>query len=276
MSTTSLAGIEVKKGKERSDRAGFSLVELLTVAAIMGILAGAAAVSIRGLRSPAIASAANEVASTMKSARQMAVASGRRTFVIFPIANNVLATNLFRSYAIFEEVPPGEQTTRPNSTGSYFTNPVTASSSWFIPRTDWLILPEGVVFCNLSTATYNTINLDPFTGLSLGQLFQPVAQPGSAGSEWRFFESFANFSICREDAPTPPLASLQNAPFVGFYPNGRAYYVNPGNRQGAGLRLVQGFVRGNQIAVTDTNNFYVVETDPFVGRIRVRNRESYR
>jgi hypothetical protein len=28
--------------------------------------------------------------------------------------------------------------------------------------------------------------------------------------------------------------------------------------------------------VTDTNNFYVVETDSLAGRIRVRNRESYR
>ncbi|NBS13894.1 MAG: prepilin-type N-terminal cleavage/methylation domain-containing protein [Verrucomicrobia bacterium] len=271
METTSPAG---SQGVRRPS--GFSLVELLVVASIMGLLAGVAAMSLRSLRSPALASAANEVASAMKMARQMAIASAHRTFVVFPISANPLTTNLFRTYAIFEEIPPGDQTSRPTASGTYFTNPTTATKSWYIPRTDWRTLPEGVVFCNLATATYNTINLDPFTGLTLGQLFQPMAQPGSAGSEWKFFESFQDFDIRREDSATTSLATLSSAPFLAFYPGGRAYYINIGNRQGAGLRLVQGFAKGNQIAVTDTNNFYTVEIDSFVGRVRVRNRESYR
>jgi len=270
---TSPAGI--KSSVVRGPAPGaFTLVELLVVAAIMGLLAGVAAVSIRSLRSPAITAAANEVASALKMSRQMAIASGRRTFMVFPIASNVLTTNLFRAYAIFEEVPPGEETTRPTSAGTYFTN--TTGASWFIPRTDWRTLPEGVVFCNLATSTYNTINLDPFTGLKPGELFRPMAQQGTAGQEWRFFESSTNFDVRREDSATVSLSMLQNAPFLAFYPGGRAFYNNPGNRQGAGLRLVQGVVKGDQIAVTDTNNFYIVETDPFVGRVRVRNRESYR
>ena len=40
--------------------------------------------------------------------------------------------------------------------------------------------------------------------------------------------------------------------------------------------MVQGFVKGDQIAITDTNNFYTVETDPNVGRVRVRSRDSYK
>lgn len=252
----------------------FTLVELLAVATIMGLLAGVAAVSLRGMRSPAIASAANEVASAMKMTRQMAISSGRRTFIVFPITSNTLTTNVYRTYAVFEEVPPGEQTTRPNSSGVYFTNGT--ANSWFIPRTDWRVLPEGVVFCNLATATYNTINLDPFTGLNPGQLFRPLAQAGTSGQEWRFFESSTNFDVRREDSANTSLGTLQNTPFLAFFPSGRSFYNNPGSRQGAGLRLVTGFVQNDQIGVTDTNNFYTVETDPFVGRVRVRNRESYR
>lgn len=234
--------------------------------------------SLRSLRSPALASAANEVASAMKMTRQMAIASGRRTFIVFPIVSNSLTTNLFRSYAIFEEVPPGEATTRPNASGSYPVNNQTPPSSWFIPRTDWRTLPEGVLFCNLSTGTYNTINLDPFPSAGfLGKPFRPTAASGVSGQEYKFFESFTSIDVRKEDSPETSLTTLANVPFLAFYPGGRAYYVNPGStRQGAGLRLVQGFVKGDEIAVTDTNNFYIVETDPFVGRVRVRNRESYR
>lgn len=269
MSTTSLAGI--KKNRAGRTSAAFSLVELLTVAAIMGMLAGVAAVSLRGMRSPALASAANEVASAMKATRQMAVATGRKHLLVFPIANNNLTTNVFRSYAIFEEVPVGEAATEPPYSTNNRANPI------YLAKTEWRILPDGAVFCNIATTSYNTINLDPFQGAVLGRLFAPVAQIGSANSEWKFFESFMPiFDVGRPENLATPIATLRNVPFIGFYPTGRAYYANPGNRQGAGLRLVQGFVKSDQIALTDTNNFYYVETDPNVGRVRVRNRESYR
>lgn len=268
MSTTSPAGTDLAAGRGAP---AFSLVELLTVAAIMGMLAGVAAISLRGMRSPALASAANEVASAMKSTRQMAIASGRKHLLVIPIASNTLTTNFFRAYAIFEEVPVGEMASEPPYTTNNRASPV------YVAKTDWRVLPEGALFCNISSATYNTINLDPFQGAVLGNLFLPVAQAGSAGSEWRFFESFlASLDVCRPDNFSTPIATLINIPFIGFYPTGRAYYINPGNRQGVGLRLVQGFVKNAQIALTDTNNFYVVETDPNVGRVRVRNRESYR
>lgn len=270
MWTTLPAGISRPRPRRP---AAFSLVELLTVAAIMGMLAGVAAVSLRGLRSPAIASAANEVASAMKSARQMAIASGRKHLVAFPISSNNLSTNLFRSYAIFEEVPPGEAVNEPPFSTNNLTYPI------YLAKTDWRTIPEGVVFCNIATGTYSTINFDPFTGATLGTLFQPVAQANTtAGREWQYFDSFApGFPICRPETLQTPLATLVNLPFIGFYPSGRAYYNNPGtSRQGVAIRLVQGFVKGSQIALTDTNNFYYVETDPLVGRIRVRNRESYR
>jgi prepilin-type N-terminal cleavage/methylation domain-containing protein len=267
MSTISPAGIKVPL---KGSTTAFSLVELLVVVAIMGTLAGVAAVSLRGLRSPALAGAANEFASALKSTRQMAIASGRKHVLIIPIVNNSLTTNIFRSYAIFEEVPPGDSANEP----PFGTN--TTTKNVYLAKTDWRALPEGAIFCNIATANYNTINPDPFQGATLGALFRPQAQLGTANSEWKFFESFATFPIYRPDNLTTPIATLNNTPFVGFYPGGRAFYGDPGNRQGLGVRLVQGFVKSDQIAITDTNNFYYVETDSFVGRVRVRNRESYR
>jgi prepilin-type N-terminal cleavage/methylation domain-containing protein len=267
MLTTSPAGI---KSPLKGFSTAFSLVELLVVVAIMGTLAGVAAVSLRGLRSPALAGAANEFASALKSTRQMAIASGRKHVLIIPIANNSLTTNIFRSYAIFEELPPGDSANEPPFGTNTTPNPV------YLAKTDWRALPDGAIFCNIATANYNTINPDPFQGATLGALFRPQAQKGTPNSEWKFFESFTNFPIYRPDNLTTPIATLNNTPFVGFYPGGRAFYGDPGNRQGLGVRLVQGFVQSDQIAITDTNNFYYVETDSFVGRVRVRNRESYR
>lgn len=268
MSTTSPAGTDLAAGRGAP---AFSLVELLTVAAIMGMLAGVAAISLRGMRSPALASAANEVASAMKSTRQMAIASGRKHLLVIPIANNNLTTNLFRTYAIFEEVPSGETANEP----PFATNGTL--NSLYLAKTEWRTLPDGVIFGNLAAATYSTVAMDPYQGAILGNLFRPSASTAQAGNEWNFFESFTpSLPVCRPENLATPVATLVNVPFIGFFPNGRAYYTNPGGRQGVAVRLVQGFVKTDQIALTDTNNFYYVETDPHVGRVRVRARESYR
>ena len=94
------------------------------------------------------------------------------------------------------------------------------------------------------------------------------------GQEWRIFESFTNMEYVW--LPTRATTNLGQVPFLAFRPNGRALYNNLGFGQGAGVRLTQGFVSGSQVAVVDTNNYYYIETDSFLGRVRVRNRESYR
>lgn len=250
---------------------GFTLVELLVVAGIMGILAGVAAVSLRGLRSPALASAANEVSSAMKMARQMAIASGRNTYLMVPIANNGLTTNLFRSYAIFEEVRPFEEINTPTGV---FTN--TGNTSIFIARTDWRMLPDGVIFCNLSAGSYSFGAGDPLPP-DAGRLLPRQTGTATGREEWKFFESFfPSATVRKPDSPDQTIATLQNIPYIGFLPSGRGLYGNPGPyRQGVALRLAQGFAMGEQVAVTDTNNYYNVETDPTIGRIRVRSRESF-
>lgn len=262
---------------------GFTLVELLVVVAIMGILAGVAAVSLRGLRSPALKGAAAEVASAMKSARQMAIASGRPIYLVMPVTNNPFATNLFRSYALFEEIRPGEQVNQPDQSGNYPTNNDT--NSWFFARTDWRILPDGIVFNNFASIGYAPMQGDPFQGVQLGRpepriLNNTLFFSPTSGQEWRYFLGASNFTIRRPQDPTSTNNALRlnDAAYLGFRPDGRAVFLGSHlqNYRTAALRLAQGFVQNGQIALTDTNNYYYIETDPSTGRIRVRARESYR
>ena len=257
---------------------GFSLVELLVVVAIMGVLAGAAAVSLRGLRSPALKSAAGEIASAMKMTRQMAITSGRRMYLIMPLTRSALSTNLFRSYAIFEEVRPQEEVS--TSSGTY-TN--TGNDSLFLARTDWRVLPDGAVINNFASIGYASMVGDPFIGVRLG--IPEARMRGRAlnssppnGEEWRYFLSVSNFTIRNPTNPVQSIGNLNEAAYLGFRPDGRAFYFgSSGNLyRTAALRLAQGFVQDDLIALTDTNNYFYVETDPVVGRIRVRARESYR
>lgn len=259
---------------------GFTLVELLAVVAIMGILAGVAAVSLRGLRSPALASSANQVASAMKMTRQMAVASGRKMLMVFPSntsANNLGAVPL-RSYAIFEQLDPGFETREPPA----YTHPETANQPVFLARTDWRKLPEGIFFCNFVSNGHAPMAGDPFSGGGF-VLGNPVRRqnllPGSVpnGTEWQYFMSVTNLPIGRPTNPATVLATLNNVPYVGFLPDGRAFYTRSEFYNPAGLRLVQGFVQNQDaLAVTDTNSFYYIEVDSVTGRIRVRSRDSYR
>ena len=266
---TSPVGI---KGHSRR-RAAFSLVELLVVAAIMGIMAGVAAVSLRGLRSPALANAAGEVSSALKMARQMAISSGRRTVFITPITPiSGLVTNVYRSYAIFEEIPPGAE-----SRDVAYTNPVNAPSK-FVARTEWRTLPEGIFFCNLATGGYSSINADPFNNLKLGEptIRSLDSSQKPDGQEWNFFASFNAFDLRRPERPDSASLANQAMPFIGFNADGRAFLIPAGTFGQGAIRLVQGFVVNNALAVTDTNNYYYIEVDSMVGRIRVRPRDSFR
>lgn len=250
--------------------AGFSLVELLAVAAIMGVLAGVAAVSLRGLRTPALSSAANEVASAVKMTRQMAIASGRNMYLVIPVASNELTSNLYRTYAIFEEVQPGQEMTTPDSSGNYSVNPTNdPANSWFIPRTDWRILPDGVVFYGMSLRDNPSVASNETN-------FGPIGQPEDRSTS--FQSLYMNMSVRKASSPTNVLASFASVPYLRVTPAGRFSITTTNWTSGVYgmvLRLAQGNVRGAEIVVTDTNNYFSIEADAQIGRVRVRGPESY-
>lgn len=263
---------------------GFTLVELLAVVAIMGLIAGAAVVALRGLRAPSLAGAASEVASAMKMTRQMAISSGRKMLLVFP--HDLSAANLgaapLRSYAIFECLDQGFETREP----PYYYHPETAPNPRFLARTEWRKLPDGIFFCNFASFGYSSMAGDPFSGILQNNVPYPTnrvllaAGSGSvrSGEEWRYFMSFTNLPIGTPSNPGSVLATI-NAPFVGFLPDGRAFYLGSSSYSQAALRLVQGYVPNENpmaLAVTDTNSFFYIETDARSGRIRVRGRDSYR
>jgi hypothetical protein len=250
----------------------------------MGLIAGAAVVALRGLRAPSLASAANEVASAMKMTRQMAISSGRKTVLVFP--HDLTATNLgavpLRSYAIFEVLEPGMETRYP----PFFRWGEANNEPLYLAQTDWRKLPDGIFFCNFASLAYSTMAGDPFTGIAsnnlptpvVRQILDPTRQSVTGGQEWRYFMSATNLRVSTPGNPGSVLATF-TAPFVGFLPDGRSFYIGSSRFSQAALRLVQGFVPNENptaLAVIDTNNFYYIETDARTGRIRVRGRDSYR
>lgn len=235
------------------------------VAAIMGLMAGLAAISLRGLRTPALSSAANEVASAVKMTRQMAIASGRNMYLLVPVQTNALTTNPYRTYAIFEEVKPGEEMRTPDAQGAYATN--TNSTSWFIPQTDWRLLPEGVVFYSLMIRTNAAV---PVNEMEFGSIGKPEDRAGN------FQPLYTNMAVRRASDPASIFQSFDTVPYLMITPAGRFYTANyTEGLYGGVLQIVLGVVRDSQIVVTDTNNFFAIETDAQIGRVRVRTPESY-
>lgn len=233
----------------------------------MGLLAGVAAVSLRGLRTPALSSAANEVASALKSTRQMAIASGRNMYLVIPVTAGSLAANPYRSYAIFEELKEGQEmrTASSDTANPYPTNSDT--NSWFIPRTDWRTLPEGVVFYGMYLRTNVTLSA---AETSFGAIGQPEDRSVN------FQPIYTNMTVRRPADPTTGFTNLANVPYLRVTPTGRFFTSDSTTGlYGAALRIAQGTVRQGEVLVTDTNSHFLIETDSQSGRIRVRTPESY-
>lgn len=219
-------------------RRGFSIIELLTVVAIMAAIMGIVAVGITGMSRPGLQTGASQVASGMSLARQLAIS--RNTYAAFIIATTASGTGM------------------PSQPFKYWAVAVSnrATTNWSLQK-DWERLPEGAVFLETLGSSYKTANVNPFPG-SVGSPFVPSSFVNSTNLAGYYGTKTNEFSF-------PSL------PAIIFEPNGSA------KSSAVAIRLADGAVDGSgNVILRNTNRYFFVETDASVGRIRVRAPESYR
>lgn len=241
----------------------FTLVELLSVVAIMAIIMGALGYSISNMGGPSTQVAAAQVASGLSLARQYAVAKNLETrFIICNLQGATgpgLPPESWRYWTII-------QTNRGNK-------------NWTMLK-EWEKLPAGVVFLNIAQSAYSVIAGDPIA-TSPGTEFDPVfSDQVTSGLEWKTMQSFTNnFDV----VVAGKNFNLKNTPCFGFRGlgeavrgNGSSFGIGGGNTMEVAVRVASGVVTpAGKILIKATNNYYYVETDKR-GRVRVRPPESYR
>jgi prepilin-type N-terminal cleavage/methylation domain-containing protein len=249
----------------RWNRAGFTLVELLSVVAIMAIVMAALGYAVSNMGGPAPQVAAAQVASGLSLARQYAVAKNLETrFLICNLdgsSGSGLPPESWRYWSII-------QTNR-------------GTGKWTMLK-EWEKLPAGVVFLNLEAGKYATRSGNPITGAKLGEAFAPIfgAADVSDGAEWQHIQSSAN-GLTVEVAGKS--FTLGNTACVGYRGAGEAVKGDGSTLGGAGgmtmemaIRIAPGVATAdNKIILKSTNNYYYIETDR-QGRVRVRSPESFK
>lgn len=232
---TSVTG---KSGFVARPQGGFSLVELLTVVAIMAVVMGLVAVGVSGMQRPGLQTAAAQVSSGMSLARQLAIT--RNTTAAFIVATTTNGAGMPAEPFKYWSVATSNR----------------GATNWTL-RKDWEKLPDGAVFLESLGSGYNTINANSFpASLTVGQPSVPSS-----------FANTASFSV-RAGATN---VTFSNSPAILFNADGSA------TGSAVAVRLGDGAVNGSgQVILRSTNRYYFVETDANVGRIRVRAPESYR
>ncbi len=235
--TTSETGKRPPSGPAR----GFSLVELLTVVAIMAIVMGLVAVGVSGMQRPGLQTAAAQVSSGFSLARQLAIT--RNTTAAFIMATNTNGTGMPSEPYKYWSVATSNR----------------GANTWTL-RKDWERLPDGAVFLeSLGSAGggYNPITSNPFPpSFTVGQPSTPA--------------TFAN---------AIPFSVTAGASSVSFPASPAVLFNSDGSASGnaVAVRLADGAVNGSgEVILRSTNRFFFVETDATVGRIRVRAPESYK
>ena len=225
--------------------AAFSLVELLVVMGIMSMLVGLSIVAVRGSRSSTVKHAASQVVSGLSLARQTAIAKNApAAFIIATNTGNGFPSKPFLYWAIV------------------YSN--RADTNWILAK-DWEKLPEGALFLETrgpnDGPTYTPRSPMPITD-PIGQEFEPSS----------FDETFDIEAIIINNDTNNTIFNATNLPCVIFSPDGSS--GSTGQRKG--IRIAQGSVVSSKAVLTSTNSYYFIETDGTIGRVRMRDPESYR
>lgn len=215
---------------------GFTLVELLVVAAIIAMMIGLSALAVRGVNTSAVSKAASQVTSGLSLARQTAIT--KNTSAAFLIANRTgggFPDDAFRHWAVV------------------YSN--RGANTWTLAK-DWEALTKGAVIIE-TRGTNNAYT--PRTPMPINQTLGTPFTPSSFDKSTVFTVANASFS--------------GTIPCVIFSATGAAG-TNASARQG--IRVASGSSVGTDVTLVSTNSYYFVETDGAIGRIRMRDPESYR
>jgi len=216
---------------------GMSLIELLVVVAIICMMAALLGLGLKGMKSPAIKGAASQVTSGLSLARQLAVSKNTKAALLIE-TNSANGRMPFRYWSVV------------------YSNK--GSGNWTVAK-KWESLPEGAVFVEVLSVNYSAITNKNITGISsLGQPFTP--------------SDFTTNSFI-----ISPSTTSSNLPAIMFASDGAAITGTTTTLTNAAIRIASGVTETNgQVTLTSTNQYYFVETDGIVGRIRMRAPESYK
>jgi len=217
--------------------AGFSLVELLVVVAIISLMAGLLSLALQGMRAPAVRGAASQVTSGLGLARQVAITKNTKgaLFIATDTANGRIPN---RHWAV-----------------GYLDK---SSGNWILSK-KWEPLPEGAVFLE-------TLMNSGYTVLAKNNITATIGEP--------FIPTFATTI----SSVTIGGATLTSVPLIMFSSDGTAISGNAATPlTNAAIRIASGLANTNgEVTLTSTDQYYFVETDGIVGRIRMRTPESYK
>jgi prepilin-type N-terminal cleavage/methylation domain-containing protein len=269
--TTSETGRPSESPQNRGPRDAFTLVELLTVVAIMAIVMSVLGFAIGSMGGSATQVAAAQVASGLSLARQLAVAQNTETrFVIADLQGADGAGLPQESFRYWTVIMTNKRAANPSA------------NTWVMMK-EWEKLPQGAVFLNIANRSYNTIN-EATIGATPGKPFRPQYSMNlPSAQEWLGFGSYGSFQLVLADNRDLVVSRLSNAPTIGFNGTGGTLYCSnssrgllPASGRPVAVRVAAGASdQNNQIMLKSTNGYAYVEADSR-GRIRVRNPESYR
>ena len=231
-------GRSLDLSRRRVSAAGFSLIELLVVVAIISIMAGLLTLALQGVRAPAVRGAASQVTSGLSLARQVAITKNTKAALF--IANDTANGRIpYRHWSVG------------------YSNK--SSGNWTLSK-KWEPLPEGAFFLEtLINSGYSPISTAPILK-SQGETFTP-----------------ANFA-CTASSISIDGKTFTALPYIMFSSDGAAISGNATTAlTNAAIRIASGLANTNsEVTITSLKQYFFVETDGIVGRIRMRAPEDYK